>query len=500
MTIRRKLKLAHIAMACLAVVLAASFVVLEEELENDFQVMHEQSGRIHMALMKLRFTGVRAISLANKVVLLSHFPEDKTVSGVTQDRGSLEPATLDRAIQEIQTVSSQLRSTLSMYSGLVYTHFPDEIGIVGSVEAVIMRLFETSANVIELSERGASVSVVLANLMKIDTVESDFLGALNAALDAESREALKQLAHIESNFEIGEYTAMIGGGIVVLLVIAIGAMVSNAITRPVRKLTAAVDRIGHGEFDVPLETSKSDEIGQLASAVGEISQKLKAMTSNLEGEVAERTRAEADLKQSTQAAVLLRKIAVAANHADNPDDAIRVCLDEVCAYSGWSVGHAYRIGPDGSGDLISTDLWHLDDPVRYEPFRLETKELRVSPDVGMAGQALTHAKPYWMEVDPLDNIHPRRRVRIECGLKSGFAVPVMVGRQVGAVLEFFFSEVYERNEELLEITTQVGVLIGRVIERQRNELSLVNSKKEAEVVSRSKSEFIANMSMNCARR
>ncbi len=494
MTIRSKLKLAHIAMACLAVLLATSFVVLEKELERDFRVIHEQSGSVHMALMKLRFNGLRAISSANKAVLLSDLQDDKAAPGEARKSGSLEPETLNRTIQEIQTASAQMRSTFTTYSSLVNTYFPGEISILLSVEAVTNRLIETSANAVVLAERGAKSSVVFENLEIIDIIESDFLNVLNSALIAERREVSELQTHIEANFARGEFTAIIGGGIVVLLVIAIGTMVSNAITRPVQNLASAVDRIGHGEFDVQLETGKRDEIGQLAIAVGDMSQKLKTMTSNLEDEVAERTRAETHLKQTTRAAELLRKIAVAANSADNPDDAIQVCLDEVCAYSGWSVGHAYRFGPDGSGDLISANLWHLDDPVRCAAFRQETERTRISPGRGIAGRVLTHAKPYWTEVVPPHGVSRRRKVRIAAGLKSGFAVPVMVGSQVGAVLEFFSDEVVERDEELLEITTQVGVLIGRVIERQRNEQTLLAAKEEAELASRSKSEFLANMS------
>jgi len=61
------------------------------------------------------------------------------------------------------------------------------------------------------------------------------------------------------------------------------------------------------------------------------------------------------------------------------------------------------------------------------------------------------------------------------GLTSSFELPVLAGRDVVAVLEFFATGAIDPDETFVEVMSQIGAQLGRVIERQRAEELLTHN-------------------------
>ncbi len=75
----------------------------------------------------------------------------------------------------------------------------------------------------------------------------------------------------------------IGGTGFIILLIAI-VLISGAITRPLRELTAKATEIAHGNLDVDVPALKTtDEVGELAHSFGNMKIALKEYIGNLAG-------------------------------------------------------------------------------------------------------------------------------------------------------------------------------------------------------------------------
>ncbi|MFQ5973473.1 MAG: PAS-domain containing protein, partial [Alphaproteobacteria bacterium] len=78
-------------------------------------------------------------------------------------------------------------------------------------------------------------------------------------------------------------------------------------------------------------------------------------------------------------------------------------------------------------------------------------------------------KPAWTGDFAENPALARAGVASEVGIRSGTALPVLVGRDVVAILEFFTPDIVGSDETLLEIMGSVGLQLGRVVERKRAE-------------------------------
>ena len=208
-------------------------------------------------------------------------------------------------------------------------------------------------------------------------------------------------------------------------------------------------------------------------------------------DVTELKRAEEALREKTEFLALNQVITAAANEAASVESAIQIALDQVCAQTAWPVGHAYMLVGE---ELVTSRVWHLEDSERFETFRSVSEATRFRPGAGLPGRVLSSGKPAWITDVTKERNFPRAQMATELGVKGAFGFPVLVGKDVVAVLEFFSERAVEPHDALLDVAAQIGIQLGRVIERQQAEGQLRQAKDEAEAATEAKSQFLASMS------
>ena len=154
-------------------------------------------------------------------------------------------------------------------------------------------------------------------------------------------------------------------------------------------------------------------------------------------DITQQKEAEEALRAQTAAVALLQNVAVAANDATGVGEALKTCLDEVCRYLGWPIGHAYIVEAGDQPELVATGIWHWDETNGSEAFRMATKRTRFGRGIGLPGQVWESGRPELIPDIHEDDSFLRNKYFDDTGVKTGLAFPLLVGNEVAAVLEFF---------------------------------------------------------------
>jgi PAS domain S-box-containing protein len=210
-------------------------------------------------------------------------------------------------------------------------------------------------------------------------------------------------------------------------------------------------------------------------------------------DIRERRQSERALLQETMLVQLHQGVASAANEAPTVELALESSLNWVCSLLGWPVGHVWLYAKE-EHRLVSTNIWFLDHPTRYDQFKIATERLSLASGECLPGQVHQSRQAIVTHEVNKDLNQARSSLAHSVGLVSSFASPIVVGVDVVAVMEFFSDKHEEVDDRLLDSMVSVGVQLGRVIERKEVQEELVRAKEASEAAAKTKSEFLANMS------
>ena len=186
-------------------------------------------------------------------------------------------------------------------------------------------------------------------------------------------------------------------------------------------------------------------------------------------------------------------ISMAADGAASVEEIIELCINSVCQYQNWPVGHAYHYDSTQQ-DLAPMGLWHVEDEAEFADFKDITSKTRFESGEGLPGRVFKSKAPCWIFNVNEDENFPRNRRKELLGVKAAFAFPIIIDQRVEVVLEFFSRNEETPDDQLLEILATLGSQVGRVIERKQTEAALIIAKEQAEKAAKAKSQFLATMS------
>lgn len=202
------------------------------------------------------------------------------------------------------------------------------------------------------------------------------------------------------------------------------------------------------------------------------------------------------LQESERRLELLKSVASIANSALNAEAVFVETMHKISQYTGWPLGHTAIVeSTDESTQLVASDLWHDVDPERHLPLRQLTQSRKHYPKDSSLQKVLVSQQPAvtdFAQCDP--EVNARTLPALRCGLQGLVAFPVIIQKQVIAVIEFFSHDTIQLSDEMLKLLQEVSVQLAFVVERKQNESMLLQMREAAEAANQAKSAFLASMS------
>jgi PAS domain S-box-containing protein len=183
----------------------------------------------------------------------------------------------------------------------------------------------------------------------------------------------------------------------------------------------------------------------------------------LQSEIAEREWAQRGLMVQYATSLVLA-------NAETLDEMPGQILEAIAANLGWDWSEFWTIDAQ-TNVLRCTHTWNGLE-IESSEFEAITSELSFTTGVGLPGRVWASFAPVWIEDVALDENFIRREICGEIGLHAALAFPILIGKEILAVIACFSHERLVPDADLMQIMTTIGNQIGQFIKRKRAEATI----------------------------
>ena len=185
-------------------------------------------------------------------------------------------------------------------------------------------------------------------------------------------------------------------------------------------------------------------------------------------DITERKQLEQHLKMQTDVRLTLAEVS-------NPKEAILKVLRIVCETLGWDVGALWSVD-QREGVLRCEEIWSAPN-VQAGEFIEASRRTTFKAGAGLPGRVWASGEAAWIADVPNDPNFPRGPFAKKAGLRGACGFPILCGRGVSYVLEFFSHELRQPDDDLLQKFSNIGSQLGQFFERKRVDEHLIQSQK-----------------------
>ena len=193
---------------------------------------------------------------------------------------------------------------------------------------------------------------------------------------------------------------------------------------------------------------------------------LQSQKRQLQREIRERQQAQ------TETELLLTTIQAVAEAADF-ETALSALLSEVTQAIAWDYGEAWTPTVDGTALYLTRTSFNLQ-ALQLQHFAEVSQSFTFADNEGLPGRVWSSQQPEWSADISQTGVPEffRSSHTRAAGLKSAFAVPIILDEQVLAVLVFFKRNHNEFDTKLVKLVSAIALQLGGFMQRKRAEKAL----------------------------